>query len=346
MMRGAFRTVVLLGLLSSLAGCGGGEGGPRGAAAGGSGSGGAPGLDPTSRPSLRTVAYLPTYHGALSGWTRQMAFQNVSYVNLSFADIDMDGNVRYSDAGLPGFVATAHAAGAKVCMAMGGATTIPDGGVFATLLTDAKRPAFIENLAAFAKTYELDCLDVDLEGNGVNAFYEPFVTELSARLAVDGRELTAAVADWFGQGISDKALQSFAFVNVMAYDLYSSLKTPMQTSSVEAATHEVEKWAARLSKDRVLYGVPFYGIQWPTGDMAGKVNGQQIAYADLLRGDPTAATVDQLQGTGTVTYLNSRATIQQKAVIAKDFGGIMVWEAGQDATGEASLLKAIRDAVP
>jgi spore germination protein YaaH len=275
-----------------------------------------------------------------------MQFQNVTYVNLSFAEIDAAGNVRYPDAGLAGFVATAHAAGAKVCVAMGGATTIDDGGVFATLLTDAQRPAFIGNLVTFAKNNQLDCLDVDLEGNGVNAFYEAFVTELSARLAADGRELTAAVADWFGQGISDKALQSFAFINVMAYDLYSSLKTPMQTSSVEAATHEVEKWAARLSKDRVLYGVPFYGIQWPTGEQAGKVNGQQIAYGDLLRSDPTAATSDQLMGNTTVTYLNSRATIQKKALIAKEYGGIMVWEAGQDATGEASLLKAIRDAVP
>ena len=347
-MRGAFQIAVLLGLLSSIVGCGGGEGGPRGTSTGGSGSGsgGGPGIDPTNRPTLRTVVYLPTYHGALGTWTRQLAFQNVSYVDLSFADIDAAGNVRYADAGLPGFVATAHAAGAKVCVAMGGATTIDNGGVFATLLMDANRAAFIDNLVKFAEDNQLDCLDVDLEGNGVNEFYEAFVTELGARLNADGRELTAAVAGWFGDGISDKALSSFAFVNVMAYDLYSSLKEPMQTSSIEAANAEMVKWAARLSKDRVVYGVPFYGIQWPTGDMAGKVNGQQIAYGELVRSDPTAATTDKLEGNGTVTYLNSRATIQAKALIAKDYGGIMVWEAGQDATGEASLLKAIRDAVP
>ena len=73
---------------------------------------------------------------------------------------------------------------------------------------------------------------------------------------------------------------------------------------------------------------------------------KQITYADLIRADPSAATQDELQANGTVTYLNSRSTIQAKAQLAKTYGGIMVWEAGQDAAGDASLLQAIRDAVP
>ncbi len=327
------------------AGCGGGESGPRGTGGGGTGNvGGGPGVDPTDRPSLRTVAYLPTYHGGLSTWLRQLRFQNVSYIDLSFADIDAAGNVRFPDAALPGFIETAHLAGAKVCVALGGATTIENGGVFATLLDDAHRPALIDNLVSFAQSNQLDCLDVDLEGNGVNSFYEAFVTELGARLKADNRELTAAVADWFGKNITDKALLSFDFINVMAYDLYSDPSTPMQWSSIEAATAAVDKWVARgMPKDRVVYGVPFYGKQWP---MAGKGEPATIAYAELLRGNAAAATQDQLQGNGTVTYLNSRATIQAKAQLAKSYGGIMVWEAGQDAAGDASLLQAIRDAVP
>jgi len=347
MLRFALRTLVVAGLACTVLGCGGGDGGPRGglasAGASGGGSGSGPELDPTSRPSLRTVAYLPTYHGSLSTWTRQLRFANVSYVNISFADIDQAGNVSVSDAGLAGFVASAHAAGAKVCVAMGGATTIDTGGVFATLLQDANRPAFIDNLVLFAKNNSLDCLDVDLEGHGVNAFYEAFVTELSARLKADGRELTAAVAGWFADGISDKAMLSFDFINVMAYDLYSSITTPAQPASIEEATKQVELWVARgMPKERVLYGVPFYGLQWPTAGGQPK----QITYADLIRSDPTAATQDELQANGTVTYLNSRSTIQAKAQLAKTYGGIMVWEAGQDATGDASLLQAIRDAVP
>jgi spore germination protein YaaH len=292
---------------------------------------------------MRTVAYLPTYHGSLSTWTQQLRFSNISYVNISFADIDQAGTVRVSDVGLGGFVSTAHAAGAKVCVAMGGATTIDTGGVFATLLDDAHRAAFIDNLVAFAKDNSLDCLDVDLEGRGVNQYYEAFVTELSARLKADGRELTAAVAAWFGNDITDQAMLSFDFINVMAYDLYSSIQTPAQPSSIEAATEQVDKWVARgMPRDRVVYGVPFYGLQWPAAGGQPK----QITYAELIRADAAAATQDQLQGNGTVTYLNSRTTIQAKAKLAQTYGGIMVWEAGQDAPGDASLLQAIRDAVP
>jgi hypothetical protein len=57
-----------------------------------------------------------------------------------------------------------------------------------------------------------------------------------------------------------------------------------------------------------------------------------------------AATQDQLQADGTITFLNSRIIIEAKAKLAQHYGGIMVWEVGQDATGRASLLQAIRHA--
>ena len=42
--------------------------------------------------------------------------------------------------------------------------------------------------------------------------------------------------------------------------------------------------------------------------------------------------------------LKSRATIQAKTRIAATYGGIMAWEGAQDASGEDSLLSAIREA--
>lgn len=344
MTRSVGQVALLLGLLTSVA-CSGGESGPRGNAATGGSSGGSMANlppDPNDRPTLRTVAYLPTYHGSLASWIKQMRFRNVSYVNLSFAAIDASGSVTFPDSSFGAFTEAAHAAGVKVCVALGGATTIQDGGVFATLLQDGQRSAFVDNLVKFAADNKLDCLDVDLEGNGVNQYYEAFVTELSSKLAASNRELTAAVAGWFGDKITDKALASFAFVNVMAYDLYNSIEVPMQTSSIDAANKSVEEWAARMPATKVVYGVPFYGLQWPSG--GGQP--QQITYGDLLRRDPSAETQDMLQGNGTITYLNSRSTIVAKTELAKKYGGIMAWEAGQDASGDASLLQAIRDAAP
>jgi hypothetical protein len=331
---------VLTAALSAL-GCGGGESGPRGE--GSEGGAGGPGAAPATRPSMRTVMYLPSYTGSLTNFSQQLAFEHISYINLSFADVDAEGKVTYADAGLPHFVDVAHQAGVKVCIALGGATTIDGGGVFATLLLDQHRTTLVDNIVAFAADRELDCVDVDLEGDGVNEYYEAFVTELDSKLEPQGRELTAAVANWFGERITPRALESFDFVNVMAYDLYTSLQTPMQTSSIEAATREVDRWVERgVPRDRVVYGVPFYGKRWP----AGGGNPATVGYDELLAMDPAVETEDMLQPGGSIIYLNSRKTIQEKARLAKTYGGIMGWELSQDASGEASLLRAIRDAVP
>ena len=61
---------------------------------------------------------------------------------------------------------------------------------------------------------------------------------------------------------------------------------------------------------------------------------------------PEAATQDQVLVDGATTYLNSRATILAKAKLARQYGGIMIWELGQDAPGDASLLKAIVETPP
>jgi GH18 family chitinase len=292
---------------------------------------------------MRTVVYVPSWNSGLATWMSQLDFNNVTHVNLSFAEVDEGGNVRYADGALPTFVERAHQYQAKVCVAIGGATTIENGGPFRTLLEDANRPAFVEKLITFVNANNLDCLDVDLEGQGVNQYYEAFVTELAARLKPQGKELSAAVAAWFGDKITLNALNAFDFINVMAYDLYFQRDTPMQWSSMDAATKEVDKWVERgVPRDRVVYGVPFYGMRWPVAGGPPETMG----YGTLLRLDATVTTQDQLQLQDTIIYLNSRATIQAKAQLAQTYGGIMAWELSQDAKGQDSLLSAIRQAVP
>jgi spore germination protein YaaH len=308
---------------------------------GGGDSGGSGPIGPTERPDLRTVVYLPDWRGPLSMWQAQIDYSRISYLNLCFAEVDAAGNVSYADAGLDAFVSAAHAAGVKVCMAIGGASVIADGGVYGTILQDGQRDAFIDKLSSYATQHQLDCIDVDLEGNGVNQFYEAFVTGLAVKLHASGKEMTSAVSSWFGNKITDAAIQSFDFINVMAYDLHNpgGSAQPVQSSSIADATAEVEYWIGRgLAKSKAVYGVPFYGYRW------NGTKSEALTYAEILAAEPAAATQDQLQLGGAVTYLNSRATIQAKAVLAKQYGGIMVWELGQDAAGDASLLKAIHEA--
>jgi chitinase len=319
--------------------------GAGGTAIGGSvgmaGMGGGGPTGPIVHPALRTVVYLPDWRGALATWTPKLDFSRITYLNVCFAAVDAGGNVSYKDAGLDAFVSAAQARGGKVCMAIGGASVINDGGVYATVLQDATRDAFVNKLGQYASDHQLDCIDVDLEGNGVNQYYEAFVTALAAKLHAENKEMTAAVSSWFGNKISDKAIQAFDFINVMAYDLHNpgGSAQPVQSSSIEEATAEVDYWVNRgLAKNKAVYGVPFYGYRWNGG------KGEALTYAEIFQQNAAAATQDQLELAGATVYLNSRTTIMAKAKLAKSYGGIMAWELGQDAAGEASLLKAIADA--
>ncbi|HVY30217.1 MAG TPA: glycosyl hydrolase family 18 protein [Polyangiaceae bacterium] len=324
---------------TTTAGSGAGGGVTGGSASGG--SGGSDPIGPILHPDQRTVVYLPDWRGALAAWLPKLDFSKITYLNLCFAAVDAAGNVSYKDQGLDAFVSAAHARGGKVCMAIGGASVINDGGVYATVLQDGTRDGFVNKLGQYAADHQLDCLDVDLEGNGVNQYYEAFVTALANKLHSENKEMTAAVSSWFGDKITDKAIQAFDFVNVMAYDLHNpgGSAQPVQSSSIAEATQEVDYWVGRgLAKSKAVYGVPFYGYRW------NGAKSEAMTYADILRQNAAAATQDQLDLGGSTVYLNSRATIIEKAKLAKAYGGIMVWELGQDAAGEASLLKAIADA--
>ncbi len=317
-------------------------------ASGGSSGGGAAGVTgsggsgPMSRPKIRTVGYLPSYRGSLATWAMQLDFSLVSYVNVCFGTVDDGGNVSY-DPTLPGFVTAAHAAGAKVCMALGGATTIGDLGSLAGQIAPANRAAFVGKITSYAMSTGLDCIDVDFEGNGVNGDYEGFVTALSTSLRAQGKQTTAAIASWFGDKVTSGALQAFDFVNVMAYDLHNpgGSATPVQSSSMTDAKAEIDYWVGRgVSKDKAVFGVPFYGYRWKPGAAVGEA----VVYSELLGSYGAAAANDEIMQDGITIFLNGKATIEAKAQLARQYGGIMTWELGQDAAGGSSLLRAIHDA--
>jgi spore germination protein YaaH len=211
------------------------------------------------------------------------------------------------------------------------------------LLAPGGRDAFIENISSYLSQNNLDCIDVDLEGQGVTGDYGAFVEALGARLHAEGKEVTAAVARWFGDNITAGALQTFDFINVMAYDLCPFWGTaPCEHSSIEVMTSEMNYWISDrgVPAEKTVLGVPFYGYRWQAGSAGEALTAQEIVHTY-----GASAQSDWFESAGATIVYNTPATLAQKANLAKSYGGIMIWELGQDLDGDASLLKAIADAL-
>jgi GH18 family chitinase len=310
---------------------------------------GAGGSAPISHPKIRTVGYLALYTASAASQIPKIDFSLLTHINLAFAKTT-DGNVSFPqespqpDTSLGLFADAAHAAGVKVCVAIGGAVSITKPADFTVLTTPERRGAFIDNLVAFVVDNRLDCLDVDYEGSSVTGDYEGFVVDLATKLHAQQKEISTAVGKWFADAITTKTLQTFDWVNVMAYDLHDpySAQDPIQPAALDESVAELEYFIGRgVAKDKAVFGVPFYGFVWSAG-----MPHVPTTYASLRTTYGDLVADDKIEKDGKTVYLNGTTTIAAKAKIAAQNGGIMAWEMGQDATGTGSLLKLIRDTNP
>ena len=300
--------------------------------------------------SKYVVGYLPNYRGALSDWTRTLDFSALTHVNLAFATVEQEANglaIHYradgassgEEPGLAAFVAEAHAASVKVCLAVGGGVQSDDLG---KMILEAPTE-LAKKIALYAQEHELDCIDVDQEEQyptaALDAAYGEFIRDLGRRLHDMQKQLTAAVASWNPAKILP-VVNQFDFLNVMAYDLNNppSSKTPIQGSTIADAQKELDYWVANgAPKSKLVWGVPFYGFEW-NGEVVN-----YVTYASIVQALGSVPTQDQVQVQNSTITLNSSATIRSKAELAQQsYGGLMIWELGQDATNEQSLLGVIK----
>jgi hypothetical protein len=190
------------------------------------------------------------------------------------------------------------------------------------------RQRFVTAVTRFCLENRFDGIDLDWE-HPANATerqnHAALLTALKKGLAPHKLRLTVAVAGW--QVLSADAVKAVDDIHLMAYDGRG------RHSTYEFAQAEV----ARLEKQgvpaaRICLGVPFYG-------RGVKEKARVLTYAELVRKYRPAADVDEVDG----IYFNGLKTVERKTkyALARKLGGVMVWELGQDAGGEASLLRAI-----
>jgi chitinase len=270
-------------------------------------------------------------------------FDQLTHVNLYFLNPDTLGNFKQDLSGLERFIKAAHKKNVKVLASIAGGGRHP---YYHRLLMDDKRGALVKALLDITLQYKLDGIDVDIEGKDIDSNYESFAVELAAALHPHNKLVTAAIAVFYKDDFTDKALAQYDFVNVMSYDhtYPTNWKNPGQHSGYQHAVSDLAYFGVerKIPKEKMVLGVPFYGYGFgPDSTSAGIT----MNYLDIATQFPGASQKDEWKvPSGATVYYNGIPTIKQKTALAKEkAAGIMIWQLSGDKPGAESLLKAINE---
>jgi chitinase len=299
-------------------------------------------------PATRVVSYIPLYRNQDDMYSN-IDLSVTTHVNVSFVNPDDDSGdfLGFSYSGQWTAFKRHHQTlidkNIKVIASIGGGAAPKSD--YLTLMQPSNKTSFISKLMDFTRENKLDGIDVDLEGDLVNSsLYNPFVLELADSVKAEGLIYSAAVAMWNGNKISDASLESFDFINLMAYDATGPW-SPTQVknhSSMDFAQENLDYWAGKrgVAKDKVVLGVPFYGYKFTTSGVSA------FTWDQYLTSFPGSIEEDQVGTQNTaegIWFCNGRKTMKDKVLLANNYGGIMIWELGQDTYDDTSLMKVIVD---
>lgn len=208
------------------------------------------------------------------------------------------------------------------------------------------RPKFISDLVSITEKYNFDGIDVDIEGSDIDTNYEAFVVELKKALKAKKKLTTSAIAVFYKNQLTDRALKQYDFVNLMSYD-HTGPWTPSKPGPHSTYQHAVDdlnyfRIDRKIPKKKIVLGVGFYGYGFgpELTSQASSMN-----YGQIVKAFPGAENSDQVaMPNGQIMYYNDAETMTRKVKLAKEkASGIMIWQILGDATGDQSVLKLIND---
>ncbi|WP_295073502.1 glycosyl hydrolase family 18 protein [Ruminococcus sp.] len=289
-----------------------------------------------SKSQHRIVGYLPDWNYRPFS---NLDLSQLTHINIAFCNPDENGTI-YCDIPedeLKSIIAKAHSHDVEVFAALGGGGGCD--GYLQHLDTPEEREAFNTNIMDYCDSYAFDGIDLDIElgsSNNIWNYYGDWCAELRTLCDTRDMKMSTATAQWVAEKVSPETFALFDFVNVMAYDndedKYSHASYEY---SVECLDYFSQK--KKIPSEKLVLGVPFYGRGY-TSD--GELDwNSYMSFGDIVSKGSEYYSADKYNG---ITY-NGAETIAKKAELAKNYGGIMIWELTQDAKGEKSLLKVIND---
>lgn len=288
--------------------------------------------EPETKP--RVVGYLPDWSYS---FYRDLDFEALTHLNIAFCNPDSRGNLSCGipDSELQEIVDRSHSAGVKVFAALGGGGGC--NGYLPLVDTPEKMADFNEKIMLFCETHGLDGVDLDIEldsSHKIWNYYADWVASLRALCDEREYELSTATAQWVAIKVTAETFNLFDFVNVMAYDNDGDRSSHASYAFAESSLNYFLERG--IEQEKLVLGVPFYGRGY---DKNGKLDWNSYrSFASLIDADHANYFADTYQG---VAY-NGAELIARKCALAKDYGGIMIWEVTLDAKGEYSLLNVIK----
>ncbi len=291
---------------------------------------------------FKIVGYY-SLNSALTADLATVPFNKLTHINLFFLNPDTLGNFNQDLSAIVPFIKAAHANNVKVLPSIAG------GGkheYYHNLLKDNKRNKFVQDLLQIVLTYDFDGIDVDIEGSDIDENYEKLAIELSKSFKPHKKLVTSAIAVFYKDVLSDKALAQYDFMNIMSYD-HTGPWTPSKPGPHSTYDHAVADLdyfytVRKIPKNKMVLGVGFYGYGFgPTLTSTPT----SMNFGDILSKFPGSENLDQLNmPDSSILYYNGIPTIRRKTALAKQMAsGIMIWQILGDAPGETSLLQAIND---
>ena len=300
-------------------------------------------FDNPKNTSAKVIGYLPWYRFSQND---KIEYCKLTHLNIAFANPETDGTIMLpnnsSGITLQNITSTAKSKNNKIKIYI----SLAGGGISSAVLERWKnflanpqdRSVLVNKIISFVTDNNLDGVDVDLEWEAVTQGYSDFVIELKSALTSKGKGMTAALPGTTKfDNITEEALQTFDFINIMAYDFTGpwNPSKPGQHSSYNHAIESIDFWknSIGITSEKLILGVPFYGYDFVNSNTVNA-----FTFSSMVELSNANADIDNV---GTKFY-NGRSTIRSKVQLASnEVNGIMIWELGQDSFSEYSLLKTI-----
>jgi chitinase len=297
---------------------------------------------------------------------KQIDYTDLTHIIFSFAHPTKDGKlIMNGDWALKNLRATVNKAkqyDTKVILAIGGWYHISGGESYQyfkpAISNSSSRTKLVNEIVNMVEQEKLDGIDIDFEhprsvedAENLTAFTKMLSTRLHAKNKVVSIAVNAKVHSVAGTEINNvvyepKMFQYVDYVNIMAYDgHWDDGYNAANLSPYPYIKNIVSYWTTlfekhHLPKEKLVLGVPSYAQ--PVDSQA-----KQASYAAIIKKDPAYAYRDTIKMNGTIYYYNGTSTVQKKTKLALEngFGGMMIWELGQDSASSHALTKTMANII-